>query len=216
MIGASDVVAFVSTAIALVSLLFNWLVVKRQSQMQLEGLRLQSDAALFAWGKECIEALSRLIDYVEHPQDEEAERMRRELRWKLSALVDQGRMFFPNYATTAYVSTQNPRKNPGWRPAILDAVAFAYFIVRDEERLGPRRGDRAAFLRDCRRLFYTEIQRATDPRARARILGRLLSDGDPRTENDLDKHLAKELDAMLPGVLERFAKTADGGASPPA
>lgn len=216
-LGPSDWAAIGSVAVAMVSLMFNWLIVRRQSEMQIEALRLQADGAVFAWGRECVETISRAIEYADHAPAENAGAIRSDLRWHLSALIDQGRMFFPNEATGDYVSRSEVGRNPGWRPAVLDAEAFAYFVIRDEDKLGSALEERGSFLRECRRLLYTEIQRATDPRRRARMLGRLADRSQKQAKNDFQHALATRINGMLPGVLDRFRPpTGSDGASPPA
>lgn len=91
---------------------------------------------------------------------------RHNLRIKLSAQIDMGRWFFPNYAPEEHGQHKQPAFR-GYRPAVLDALVFAYRAVtnlgyRDCSKNGVARNE----LERAKRLFTSEIQKILDPGSR--------------------------------------------------
>ena len=126
------------------------------------------DTAAVAWGFRCIEAMSEAEALMRNP-DENAtgshDAVVRVLA-TLSALVDQGRMFFPN-VNRDLVGTDKAAAMRGYRPAILDALLIAYFELEFARR-NPNVNDEQQQLRlknvfNARRAFISELQEALDP-----------------------------------------------------
>lgn len=151
---------------------------RRLELVQQEGLRASLDAQVIRWGSTVIELLT------------EAERLSRarprfsglaafedardNLISRLSAHVDQGRLFFPNVSHDL-VGLERPHANRGFRPPILDAIMLVHERLR---RLVPDAGAEAIdrdgdSLFSARRAFVSELQRALDPRRRELIFHNL-------------------------------------------
>jgi hypothetical protein len=147
---------------------------RRVTQLQQEGLRASLDAQVIRWGSEVIDLLAeaeRLTrSRARFASAETMEQARSELSFRLSARVDQGRLFFPNVSHDL-VGTDRPFANRGYRPPILDAMMLVHERLRrlthDVTPEAAERDGTAVF--NARRAFVSELQRALDPRRRELI-----------------------------------------------
>jgi hypothetical protein len=205
--GVNEWVAVGSAAVALISFFFNWAVVQRQTAMQAEGLKAQMDADVLAWAHAAVDALSEAAMVAERRGEGavDVRDRRNEILWRISALADRGRLFFPNLAPHAQGADKEGAFR-GYRPPVLDTLVFAFqaFERMDPRNLGPDEAT-AQFLRDCRRAMVSELQRAIDPRRRSKMMRRLALTGPKKDAAGYEEtmRLAARLDAMHPGVLER-------------
>ena len=175
--GVNEWVAVASAAVALVSLLFNWAVVSRQTELQAETMKAEMDKDVLAWAHEAIDALSEGV-WLARAHAAAANRALltepiSKLSWRLSSLADRGRMFFPNLAPEAH-GLDKPGAFQGYRPPVLDAVLFALYQVEQLTPTNPSNEQPMKFIQDCRRLLVSEVQFAVDPRRRGRMLKRLM------------------------------------------
>ena len=205
--GVNEWVAALSAALALASLVLNWLVVRRQTALQFESLKAQMDAEVLAWVHEAINlvsqgaALARGRGAVYAP--EEFGRLALETGQKLSSVADRGRLFFPNEAPDQHGQDKEAAFQ-GYRPPILDAVVFACGQV---ERLDPGAAgadeEALAFLVKCRRLLVSEAQNAIDPRRRGQMLRRLALGrmDDKKSSFAIAAELGEAMEARFPGYL---------------
>lgn len=176
--GVNEWVAAVSAAIALFSLILNWNVVSKQTALQAETMKAEIDRDVLAWAHEAIDALSEGV-WLARAHTAAANRAMlaeplAKLSWRLSALADRGRMFFPNLAPDAH-GQEKPGAFQGYRPPVLDAVLFALYQVEQLTPTAPSTEAAMKFMQDCRRLLVSEVQSAIDPRRRVRMLIRLMS-----------------------------------------
>lgn len=177
--GPAEWLAFLSAIAATWSFFLNRATVKRQETMQLEALRGQRDTDLIAWADEVIERLADTQKLCRDRRDglidDEADFLRRrsETRARLSALLDRGRLFFPN----APADDDDPAKHAafkGKRQPALDAIFHAYRTVSDLGRDGGP--DPTAALEDIvrqRRAFVSEVFLHVDPRRRKDVIRKL-------------------------------------------
>jgi hypothetical protein len=95
----------------------------------------------------------------------EAKDQLRALRHRLSALIDCGRLFFPNHAPDKK-GADNPVAYQGFRQRILSRLVAAYNVISKFEQLksDEHRLERLSRLNDLRRMFVSEAQLALDPR----------------------------------------------------
>lgn len=142
---------------------------KEQSQILFEQVRMQRDSDILAWTHECVHVLAECEGLVESaaaatPASEARYRLRA-LRQRLSALIDCGRLFFPNHAPDKK-GADNPAAYQGFRQRILSRLVAAYNVISKLEALksDQHRLDRLARLVELRRLFVSEAQLAIDPR----------------------------------------------------
>lgn len=206
-LGVEGWVAVVSAVLAVASLVLNWLVVRRQTELQFETLKAEMDAEVIAWANEAIDQVSQGLALARgrgstYGADEFA-RLAHETSQKLSSIADRGRLFFPNEAPDQHGQDKESAFQ-GFRPVILDAVVFACHRLGRivPGGAGPDQ-DAAEFLSKCRRLLVSEAQNAIDPRRRGQMLRRLaIGRLDDKTSGyALAAELGETLESLYPGYL---------------
>jgi hypothetical protein len=205
--GINEWVAAASAVLALVSLVLNWMVVRRQTQLQVEGLKAQMDTDVLAWAHEAIDLVSQGVSLARGRgaiyAPDEFRRLVHETSQKLSSSADRGRLFFPNEAPSEHGQDKEGAFQ-GYRPPILDAVVFTCSrvdrMVPDEP--GPDK-DAADFMIKCRRLLVSEVQNAIDPRRRGQMLKQLAIGraDDVKSSFRMAAELGEALEARYPGYL---------------
>jgi hypothetical protein len=205
--GVNEWVAVLSAIVAVVSFGLNWLVVRRQTELQYETLRAEMDAEVIAWTHEAIDQVSQAIALARgRGATYSAEEMRRlsfETCQRLSSIADRGRLFFPNESPETH-GRDKETAFQGYRPPILDAVVFASTrIGRLETAETEPDKDAAEFLAKCRRLLVSEAQNAIDPRRRGQMLRRLAVGrlDDKTSAYTLAAELGEGLESLYPGYL---------------
>ena len=205
--GVNEWVAVLSAIVAVVSFGLNWLVVRRQTELQYETLRAEMDAEVIAWTHEAIDQVSQAIALARGRgatySVEEMRRLSFETCQRLSSIADRGRLFFPNESPETHGRDKEPAFQ-GYRPPILDAVVFASTrIGRLETAQTEPDKDAAEFLAKCRRLLVSEAQNAIDPRRRGQMLRRLAVGrlDDKTSAYTLAAELGEGLESLYPGYL---------------
>lgn len=206
-LGVEEWVAIGSAVLALASLVLNWLVVRKQTQLQFETLKAEMDAEVIAWANEAIDLVSHSMALakgrgVTYPAEEFA-RLAHETSQKLSSIADRGRLFFPNEAPDSHGQDKETAFQ-GYRPPILDAVVFACNrLARLDANAGGPDKEAAEFLTKCRRLLVSEAQNAIDPRRRGQMLRRLAIGrlDDKTSAYALSAELGETLESLYPGYL---------------
>jgi hypothetical protein len=205
--GIEEWVAIGSALLALASLVLNYLVVRRQTELQYETLRAEMDGEVIAWAHEAIDLVSSGIALAKGRgatyAAEELRRLAFETSQKLSSAADRGRLFFPNEAPQAHGQDKEGAFQ-GYRPPILDAVVFACNrIARMPCDVAAPDEDAASFLGKCRRLLVSECQNAIDPRRRVQMLRRLAvgREDDKTSAYALAAELGETLESLYPGYL---------------
>jgi hypothetical protein len=174
----SDWLAIGSIVIAAASFLISQAAVRRQEQLQIEALRTARDSDLIAWADLAIDAIA---DVQRHCRDvknalligPDAARNQSELRTRLSALLDRGRLFFPNQppgededspvGETAYVGEAQPA---------IDALHQVFRLITDFGRFEMTPADAVKAVVAHRRRFVSEVFISIDPRRRDATLRR--------------------------------------------
>jgi hypothetical protein len=205
--GVNEWVAVGSATLALASLVLNWIVVRRQTELQYETLKAEMDAEVIAWSHEAIDLVTQGITLargrsVAYGADE-VRRLALETSQKLSSVADRGRLFFPNEAPDRH-GQEREVAFQGFRPPIIDAVVFASTrVARMECTAAEPDGDAAEFLTKCRRLLVSEAQNAIDPRRRGQMLRRLAvgREDDKVSAFALAADLGEGLETLYPGYL---------------
>lgn len=142
---------------------------KEQSQLLFEQVRMQRDSDILSWTHDCVHVLAQCEAFFESCSPAsltpEANDQLRALRHRMSALIDCGRLFFPNHAPDKK-GADNPAAYQGFRQRILSRLVAAYNVVGKFERLksDDHRLERLARLNELRRMFVSEAQLAIDPR----------------------------------------------------
>lgn len=204
--GVNEWVAVGSAALALASLVLNWLVVRRQTELQYETLRAEMDSDVIAWAHEAIDSVAEASTLargrgVMYPA-EEFRRLAHETSQKLSAIADRGRLFFPNEEHDRHGQDKEAAFQ-GFRPPILDSIVFACGRLDRMAADGGPDTESAEFLTKCRRLLVSEAQNAIDPRRRKQMLNRLAVGrlDDKTSAFKVAADLGEAMEALYPGYL---------------
>lgn len=142
---------------------------REHAQLLFEQVRMQRDSDILQWTQDCVRLLSRAESLFEtyDPADisPDAREDLRDVRHRLSALIDYGRLFFPN-SNPDKKGFDNPAAYQGFRQRILTRLVSVYGIVGKFEKYksAEQRRERLARLNDLRRQFVSEAQLAIDPR----------------------------------------------------
>jgi hypothetical protein len=197
-----DWVAVASAALALASVVMNWMIVSRQTELQYETLRAEMDAEVIAWANEAIDFVSQAAALARNHgrlTKDEFLKAASEVEFRLSSVADRGRLFFPNEYPDA-VGKEKEGAFQGIRPPILDALVFACCQVEQLKRGESANDEAAEFLVKCRRLLVSEAQNAIDPRRKTAMLSRLATGrkDDAKSNLDVAYELGASLDARYP------------------
>lgn len=170
------VVTFGGAIVAFLSAYMARRETKRQQMIQTETLRQHIDSASLDWGNVAIDTMGRAAALAktrqQAPNDAAFQANKYNLLTALSALVERGRMFFPNIDPDKK-GAEKDAAFQGYRPPILDALMWVYYEVDAMNREGGPTGENSAdFINCCRRLLVSELQGHLDPRRRDQIIGR--------------------------------------------
>jgi len=178
-----NVVAAVSALIALLSAIVSTANLRReQLNQKIAAAKWKKEyfADLLKWSDEAMLLLSEALHLCElDPKrlgDSKFFDMRHSLRVKISAQIDRGRWFFPNYEIDDY-GQHNPEAFRGYRHEVLDALVSAYkelclLDYADVTKNSNRRDE----IRRAKRSFTSEIQKVLNPRSRDDEFRKLLGD----------------------------------------
>lgn len=130
-----------------------------------DQLRRVIDAELVSWGVSSIEELSSahiLLSRVDADTDERDTKRRRDrIQASISALVDRGRLYFPNHFSDLDWPTWRERAsaNRGFRDPILDALMIAHEEIRFVQFSDTKGTDTAARnIFGARKAFISRLQ----------------------------------------------------------
>jgi hypothetical protein len=167
-----------------------------QKQRQIEeirSLRTRVDSELISWGVRSIERLAEAHILLQTKgsgsTDVDLCKMRDQTQAAISALVDRGRLYFPNHsADVDWPSWKNrPLANKGFRDPILDALMIAHEELRRIDLANSQAFAAAAKnVFAARRAFISELQDWISPRK----LGFGTSSSESATTSSVD-HSAK-------------------------
>lgn len=167
----AEIVALVSAGVAILSLVLNNQVVRKQIALQAEEIRAAVDIEKTRWLAETLdlfaEAEALTLGGWTTPE-READRLR--LAQKLSTQADQGRLSFPNLDPHRK-GQENPLAYQGSRQPAIDAVILAHDLLIALPSLeGVDGKEMQRLLFACRRVLVSEVQKSVDPRRRAQAL----------------------------------------------
>ncbi len=165
-LGLDAILGILSAAVALASFILNLRLIARQERRNAANLKLAYDSDIIKWSTEVIEALAManetLCEKGLSYTDQDFASRRSAERAKLSALIDRGRIFFPNREDGDY-GKDKELGFQGRRQAILDALVDAHELLgKAGGPPGPDRASADALLKH-RRMFIAEVYKAIDP-----------------------------------------------------
>jgi hypothetical protein len=171
----SDWLAGASALIALISFAVSRAAVRRQERLQLEALRTARDSDLIAWADGAIAAIADAQRYCRDLKNNlimgpDAARTQSELRTRLSAFLDRGRLFFPNQPTGEEDGAPAEAAYDGAPHPAIDALYNVYRLVSDLGRMKMTPGEAVMAVVAQRRRFVSEVFVSVDPRRREAAL----------------------------------------------
>jgi hypothetical protein len=150
---------------------------RRQAKVAVEQLVSSHGLVIRQWSDDVIETIGRSITLCHCHENNlsnlEFVRERSQVVQRLSALLDKGRLLFPNEDHDQY-GTHKPKAFRGIRQAVLDDVADTHDATE-----GMKFEDPEFHLRDlieARRQFVSEIQECIDPRSQQKRLRELVGE----------------------------------------
>jgi len=167
---SQTIAAFLSLTALLVSL---W-VFTRQQKLNRWQLRLHREDHIIQWSRDCIGVLAEIEEAAKAHDGDTAmllpEQAYISFRSRLSALIDEGRLYFPNIKSLTH-GKQNHGAYRGHRPEILDPLVEFYDQMKAVQEAPETLADDAAItaLNAIRRAFVSAAQTAIDPRTFNRI-----------------------------------------------
>jgi hypothetical protein len=181
--GTSALVSAIAAVVAALGTLVTVWSFRREQLNQKIGAakwKMEYFADLLKWSDEAMYVLSEAMHLCELAPTRMGEgkffEQRHLLRLKLSALIDRGRWFFPNYAIEAY-GQHKPEAFRGYRHAALDGLVTAYReLCSLDYQSGKNNSDRRDGIEMAKRTFTGEIQKVLDPRSRDDEFRKLVKD----------------------------------------
>lgn len=149
---------------------------RKQTDLQNLRLRQSIDAAAIEWGNEAINITSKASTFAQHIPERtdqiDFNKDQDEILSTLSAIIDRGRMFFPNVDTDAK-GQHKATAFRGSRPPMLDALVWAHMEIEaltlTDKYVG---ANSCEFIVGCRRLLVSELQIYLDPERMNDFVGR--------------------------------------------
>ena len=174
--GVEQWLALMSAVLAISSFLLNLRLVSRQEKRNATNLKLAHDSDIISWSDDVIgllaDAQEALAEKGVSYGDAEFAARRSAARARLSALIDRGRLFFPNRADATHGADKEVGYQ-GHRQPVLDVLVEAYATL-DKSGNGPGPDRQAGeALRKQRRLFVAEVFKTVDPVRRGETLKEL-------------------------------------------
>lgn len=166
----SLVLPIASAVTAIAALLVT--LTKNRSDAALAVMKWKKEyfADMRQWSDDCLMSLSDAL----HLCDLDPKRgepgsfyeRRHRLLVQLSAQIDKGRWFFPNYLVDHHGQDKEGAFQ-GYRHEVLDALVFAYGALRDVDYYErPKNAEPRNRILSGKRQFTSEIQKVLSPRAR--------------------------------------------------
>jgi hypothetical protein len=161
----SDWVGVISAGVSVMALALNIALTSRQTRVSVETFKFNNDTQLMNWANRVVVAMAEA--YHLNPKTD-----LQTLATTLSALIDEGRWFFPNIGKKE-TDHGKPVAYQGTRQAVLDSIVAVYdAVVAIQGSGGHAREELMANIHAARRHFVSEIQHAVDPRRRAWVMDR--------------------------------------------
>ena len=176
-LGLEQWLGIASAVIALVSFFLNLRLVARQEKRNAVNLKLAHDSDIIRWSDEAIVILAEVDEMLREKgvaySDNDFRQMRSASLARVSAIIDRGRLFFPNLDLGDGHGSQKEAAYKGHRQPALEALVSAYNLLRGAGAASGPDTAAAEQLRDIRRTFVNEVFRTVDPVRRGASLKEL-------------------------------------------
>jgi hypothetical protein len=175
--GPDQWMAAISAALALGSAIFSWRMMRRQDKRAAVSLRLAHDNDIIRWSDAAIAVLAEaheiLVEKGTAYPDADFRVKRSSCRAALSAIVDRGRLFFPNVDLGDAHGADKEAGYQGHRQPALEALVSAYQLLGSAGAdAGPDK-TAAEKLMQIRRSFVAEVFKTVEPERRGMTLKKL-------------------------------------------
>ncbi len=164
----------------------------KQYQLDARSFAASWETDLRAWAFEAINVLSEASERCTGGGSRDKSEALLACRSRLSALIDQGRFFFPN-SYHEEVGLHKPEAYRGYRHPILDYLVGACRIIGSEEAIESFGfDDRKSALISLKRSFVSDVQIALKPRLQIREINRLIETSrveTPAKDSPVSKYL---------------------------
>lgn len=161
-------VGVISAVIALVAAFVTIYFSRKTLRLSALSARMQYFAELRVWARDVGDILSEAIHLIEIDKETMPRKNFHEtqhaIKIKLSALIDQGRWFFPNIISDSHGKDKEAAFR-GHRHKVLDALVFTYRLVKRINLNDSFNADKVKEeLVTQKRIFVSEIQMTLDPK----------------------------------------------------
>jgi hypothetical protein len=159
-----------AAAIAVIALYFSIRARRGQRQLSVEALRLARDNDIIQWSNSAINTIVAveflLRGVLRGVGTGSFAVLRDECLSKLSASIDKGRLYFPNFEHDSH-GAEKEAAFRGIRQPILDRLVEIYDLVKDIDANVANQIEAVRQpLMSKKRAFVSEVQSAVDPRRR--------------------------------------------------
>lgn len=175
-LGLEQWLGIASALIAVVSFVLNLRLVARQEKRNAVNLKLAHDSDIIRWSDEVILALANAHETLSEKgasyRDNDFAIRRSSERAHISALIDRGRLFFPNRTDTGHGADKEAAYR-GHRQPVLEELVAAFRVI---DKAGSSPGPdlvAAEELMKHRRKFIAEVFTTVDPVRRGMTLKEL-------------------------------------------
>ena len=166
----SIAISMLSAATAVVALVVSLMKNRRDTELAVTKWKKEYFSDMVKWSDECIMLLSEALHLCDlDPKRCEAGGFyasRHLLLVKLSAQIDKGRWFFPNYVVDHH-GQDNEEAFRGYRHEVLDGLVLAYWSLKDLDYQDKAKNtDPRKRILQAKRSFTSEIQKVLSPKSR--------------------------------------------------
>ena len=161
----SDWVGVISAGVSVLAVVLNIALTSRQTRVSVENFKFNNDTQVMSWANRVVVAMAEAY-HLNPKTDLHA------LATNLSALIDEGRWFFPNVGKKE-TDHEKHGAYKGTRQPVLDSIVAVYdAVIAMSAANDQTRQELMAHIHAARRAFVSEIQHAVDPRRRAWVMDR--------------------------------------------
>ena len=144
---------------------------RNHEELQTQELLLRYDENVMSWGAECISEIAKLETILTIPKPDDFEVIYKAALLRISALIDQGRMFIPNYDTGDGHGVDKHPAYQGHRQKVLDLLMAIYdWGMKNENQIDNDDYAGARHLFRLRREFVAEVVLLLDAKNRRETL----------------------------------------------
>lgn len=176
--GTEQWLAIGSAVLALGSFILNLRLVDRQEKRDAVTVKMAHDSDIIRWSDSVIALLADAQEMLAQKgvsfNDVDFRSRRSAMRAQLSALIDRGRLFFPNRADPVH-GQEKEAGFQGYRQPILDVLVRCYDLLSGAGSVPGPDPDACQEMRAYTRVFIGELYKAVDPVRRGEKVKELTS-----------------------------------------